>query len=48
MSDEYKECEKAIKKLLVQEKKLIKQLKEIQRTKMEIVLVLAKDSDVDE
>ena len=47
MSNEYKECEKVIKKLLVQEKKLIKQLKEIQKTKIEMVLILAKDSDVD-
>ena len=41
MSEEYKECEKLINKLLVQEKKLIKQLKEIQRTKMEIILILS-------
>ena len=47
MSDEYKECEKAINKLLVREKKLIKQLKEIQRTKMEMLLILVRDSDVD-
>lgn len=48
MSNEYKECEKAIKKILVRERQLIKQLKEIQRTKMEMLLILAKDSDVDE
>ena len=29
MSESYKECEKAIRKLLVQEKKMIKQLKEL-------------------
>ncbi len=48
MTPEYKECEKAIKKILVRERQLIKQLKEIQRTKMEILLILAKDSDVDD
>lgn len=41
--NEYKECEKAIKKILVCERRLIKQLKEIQRTKMEILLILAKN-----
>ena len=41
MSKAYKECEKAINKLLVQEKKLIKKLKEIQRTKIEIILILS-------
>jgi hypothetical protein len=40
MSEAYKECEKAIHRVLVQEKKLIKQLKEIQRTKMEMILIL--------
>lgn len=41
MSEAYKECEKVIRKLLVQEKKMIKQLKEIQKTKMEIILILS-------
>lgn len=40
MSEAYKECEKVIRKVLVKEKKLIKQLKEIQRTKMEMILIL--------
>ena len=45
MSKEYKECENAINKLLVQEKKLIKQLKKVQRTKMEILLILANSNN---
>lgn len=42
MSNEYKECKKIIDKILVREKNLIKQLKEIQRIKMEIILILAR------
>ena len=45
MSKEYKECEKAIYRVLAQEKKLTKQLKEIQRTKMEMLLILAKGNN---
>jgi hypothetical protein len=41
MSEAYKECEKVIRRVLVQEKKLIRQLKEIQRTKMEMILILS-------
>lgn len=48
MSLEFTECKKIINKLLAREKMLIKQLKEIQRTKMEMILILAKDSDVDD
>lgn len=40
MSKEFKESEKAIYELLNREKKLINELKEIQKTKMEIILVL--------
>ena len=42
----YKECKNEIRKMLVQEKKLINQLKEIQKTKMEIILILTKDNEV--
>ena len=45
MSKEYKECEKVIWRILAQEKKLIKQLKEIQKTKMEMLLILARGED---
>lgn len=41
MSNEYKQCENIIRKLLVREKRLIRDLKEIQKTKMEILLILA-------
>lgn len=40
MSKEFKESEKAIHELLTREKKLINELKEIQKTKMEIILIL--------
>lgn len=40
MSKEFKENKKAIHELLNREKKLINELKEIQKTKMEIILIL--------
>ena len=40
MSKEFKESEKIIHELLTREKKLINELKEIQKTKMEIILIL--------
>lgn len=40
MTKAFKECKKEIEKMLLREKKLIKQLKKIQRTKMEIILIL--------
>lgn len=40
MSEEYKKCKKAIDVLLIQEKKLIRKLKDIQKTKIDIALIL--------
>ncbi len=42
MNKEFEESKKIINNLLNREKKLINELKEIQRIKMEIVLILAK------
>ena len=40
MSKEFKESEEVIHELLTREKNLINELKEIQKTKMEIILIL--------
>lgn len=42
MNKEFEESKKIINNLLNREKKLINELKEIQRIKMKIVLILAK------